>query len=229
MEIFEKEYQLCGKLSTRELFWMLQEVSTEHCDKLGFGMDLMGPKGLIWVVARHKLQVERYPQANELVRIETWPAPARHGLFPRHYEMYGADGQLLLSASALWTLVDINTRRMIKPESYGIDVPGILTGREQGNPKSPEKLPQDRMVEFVVPESYLDSNGHMNNTRYYSLAEESIGAEIEGKTLCRIATEYAAEALLGDKLKISIGKQGESYYVTGETDQSIFKMFLEYK
>ncbi len=229
MEIYKKEFQLGERLSTAELFWMLQEVSTEHCQIMGFGMDLMGPKGLIWVVARHKLEVKRYPQSNERVRIETWPAPARHGLFPRHYEMYGADGELLLSASALWTLVDINTRRMIKPESYGIEVPGFLTGREQGNPKSPEKLPQDRVVEFVVPQEYLDNNGHMNNTKYYQLSEESIGDAIKGKTLSRIATEYASEALLGDKLKISIGQNGDSYYVTGETDQPIFKMFLEYK
>lgn len=229
MEIYKKEYVLGEKLSTSELFWMLQEVSTEHCDKLGFGMDLMGPKGLIWVVTRHKLEVKRYPQTNETIEIQTWPAPARHGLFPRHYELYSSSGELLLSASALWTLVDINSRRMIKPENYGIDVPGILTGREQGNPKSPEKLPQDRAVEFVVPREYLDNNGHMNNTKYYELAEESIGEEIKGKTVCRIATEYASEALLGDKLKVSIGNQENAYYVTGETDQAIFKMFLEYR
>lgn len=229
MEIFKKESQLGEKLSTAELFWMLQEVSTEHCQILGFGMDLMGPKGLIWVVARHKLEVKRYPMPNEAVRIETWPAPARHGLFPRHYEMYGADGELLLTASALWTLVDINTRRMIKPESYGVEVPGFLTGREQAKPKAPKKLMQDRAVKFVVPKEYLDNNGHMNNTKYYELAEESIGDAINGKTLGGIATEYAAEALLGDKLKISIGQSGDSYYVTGETDRAIFEMFLEYK
>lgn len=229
MKTYKKEYKLGEKLSTAELFWMLQEVSTEHCNILGFGMDLMGPKGLIWVVARHKLEVQRYPQPNEEVRIETWPAPARHGLFPRHYEMYGADGELLLTASALWTLVDYNTRRMIKPENYGIDVPGITTGREKGNPKAPTKLPQDRVEDFVVPQEYLDNNGHMNNTRYYELAEQCTGTEIQGKTLKSIATEYANEALLGDKIKVSIGQQNNSFYVSGETDSPIFKMYLEYK
>ena len=229
MEIFKKKYELGERLSTSELFWILQEVSTEHCNKLGFGMDLMGPKGLIWVVARHKLEMKGSLKPNESIEIQTWPAPARHGLFPRHYEVYAADGELLASASALWTLVDINTRRMIKPESYGIDVPGILTGREQGNPKAPEKLPQDRSLEFVVPESYLDNNGHMNNTKYYELAELSIGAGIEGRELSRAATEYASEALLGDKLKINVGSDGNRHYITGETDVSIFKMFLEYK
>ncbi|MBQ7896443.1 MAG: hypothetical protein IJ364_07825 [Oscillospiraceae bacterium] len=229
MEIFKKEYQLGEHLSTTELFWMLQEVSTEHCHILGFGMNLMGPKGLIWVVARHKLELQRYPMPNEKIEIHTWPGPARHGLFPRHYELHGENGEVIGNASALWTLVDINTRKMIKPENYGIDVPGIVTGREQGNPKAPEKLPQDRVVEFVVPEEYLDNNGHMNNTKYYKLAEQSIGDAVKGKTVCRIATEYANEALLGDKLKISIGQDENRYYVTGETDSSIFKMLLEYK
>ena len=61
------------------------------------------------------------------------------------------------------------------------------------------------------------------------MAEESIGDEIEGKTLCSASTEFANEALLGDELKISIGRQENKYYITGETDAQIFKMNLEYK
>ena len=217
------------KPDTQELFLMLQQVSGEHCDILGYGMDVIGPQNLIWVVVRQKLEILRYPAENEELHIETWPGPTRHGLFPRHYEIYDTSGELIATACALWTLVDVESRKMIKPEDYGVDLKGLVTGREKGNPRAPEKLAVNRESTFVVPTEYLDGNGHMNNTFYYRMAEESIGEEIKGKTLSFAATEYANEALLGDELKISIGNEEDKYYVTGETESVIFKMQLEYK
>ena len=112
---------------------MLQQVSGEHCDILGYGMDKIGPQNLIWVVVRQKLELSSYPQAGEELLIETWPGPTRHGLFPRHYEIYASNGELIGTACALWTLVDVESRRMIKPEDYGVELQGITTGREKGN------------------------------------------------------------------------------------------------
>ena len=230
METYRKTVKTAEKpLSSEEFFLLLQQVSGDHCDELGFGMDIMGPKGLIWVIVRHRLNVHRYPKPGEELVLETWPGLTRHGLFPRHYEISDSKGEIIAESAALWTLVDVNSRRMIKPENYGVDFPGMATGREKANPKSPEKLIQDREYEFVVPEEYLDGNGHMNNTRYYRMAEECIKAQIEGKELTAATTEFASEALLGDKLKISVGQDGNRFYVSGETDAPIFKMMLEYK
>ena len=69
----------------------------------------------------------------------------------------------------------------------------------------------------------------MNNTRYYRMAEECIKEQIAGKEFVNASTEFASEALLGDKLKISVGQDGDRFYVSGETDAPIFKMLLEYK
>ena len=230
METYKKTVKIGSNApSTEEMFRMLQEVSGEHCDRLGFSMEVMAPKGLIWVIVRHRLNVFRYPEAGEEIQLETWPGLTRHGLFPRHYEIKDSKGELIAESVALWTLVDVNSRKMIKPENYGIDLAGMVTGREKPNPKAPEKLQQDKVFEFVVPEEYLDSNGHMNNTRYYRMAEDCIKEQIAGKTLVNASTEFASEALLGDKLKISLGQDGDRYYISGETGESIFKMLLEYK
>ena len=230
METYKKKIKILNNApTTEELFMYLQQASGEHCDLLGFSMDVMGPKGLIWVIVRHRLEMHKYPKANEEIEIETWPGLTRHGLFPRHYEIKNSSGELIGESVALWTLVDVNTRKMIKPENYGIDFPGTVTGREKPNPKAPEKLTQDKSFEFVVPEEYLDGNGHMNNTRYYRMAEECIKEQLKGKELLRASTEFASEALLGDLLKISVGSDENRYYVSGETEEAIFKMLLEYK
>ena len=87
------------------------------------------------------------------------------------------DGEKLGEACALWTLVDAQSRRMIRPEDYGVDLKGLKTGEEGALPRAPEKLEQQESRIFTVPEEYLDLNGHMNNTRYYELAEASIGPD----------------------------------------------------
>ena len=231
MDILERKYCIPESgLSSRELFLLLQEVSTNHCDELGYGMEVVGPRGLIWVVVRQRLELTDYPKPGEEICLRTWPGLTRHGMFPRYYIIESGEGRKLGEACALWTLVDAKSRRMIRPEDYGVDLKGRKTGLEGALPRAPEKLEQQGSRVFVVPESYLDANGHMNNTRYYQLAEESIGPEaLAGRTLCRAVTEFSAEALSGDALTIRCGRDGSRFYVTGDTEQAIFKMHLEYK
>lgn len=231
MDILERKYRVpASGLSSRELFLLLQEVSTIHCDELGYGMEVVGPRGLIWVVVRQRLELIRCPLPGEEICLRTWPGLTRHGMFPRYYTIESKDGQKLGEACALWTLVDAQSRRMIRPEDYGVDLKGLKTGEEGALPRAPEKLEQQESRIFTVPEEYLDLNGHMNNTRYYELAELSIGPDTLGDAqLCRAVTEYSAEALLGDALQIRIGRDGGHFYITGDTEEPIFKMHLEYK
>ncbi len=230
MEIYEKSFLIEREgLQTAQLFRELQQVSVRHCDRIGYGMDVVGPKGLIWVVVRQRLDIERWPQAGETIGIRTWPGDTRHGMFPRYYRMEDEAGQPLGEGCALWTLVDAASRRMVRPEDYGVSLEGLKTGREGALPHAPEKLPVSRSMDFVVPEEFLDSNGHMNNTRYYELAERCIGEELSGAKLRRAVTTYSAEALLGDRLELQLGQEGKRYFISGRTDADIFKMYLEYR
>jgi len=229
MEVYKKIFRLEDKkLKTGELLRILQEVAGDHCDIIGYSGDVIGPMGLIWVIARQKLIVHRYPKPGEEILVRTWPAPDRHGMFPRHYIIESMAGEKLVSACAIWTLVDIESRRMIRPENYGINFGGLITGEEMPNPRGAAKLPLTGEREFIVPEEYLDSNMHMNNTHYYDLAEDSIGGWTAEADIAELTTEYVSEALLGDKISIRYGSDGESWYVTGETKSTVFRMNLKY-
>lgn len=229
MEVFEKEYQLENKsLSTGELFRMLQDVSTLHCNQLGLGIDTIGPKGLIWVVVRQYLKVERWPEQGELIKLQTWPGRNRHMMFPRFYTLRSEQGEQIMSGSALWTMVDVNTRKMISPAAYGLEMEGLVTGNEAKLPTAPSKLPLENNSRFTVPQEYLDTNCHMNNTRYYDMAEGCLGREIEGLKLREAVTEFVSEAKMGQELKLHWGREAERFYICGEAEGSIFKMSLDY-
>ena len=229
LRLRNKDVNLHRRLRTSTLFELLQEASIKHTEDLGMGRDKTLDKGLLWVVTLQRAEITRMPEYDETITVETWPGDTMHVLFPRYYRVLNSEGKTVISASALWTLVDEETRRMVFPDRYGVRITGIVTGNEIALPSPPHKAKAPADAVFTVPFSYVDLNGHMNNTRYFDLAEDHIPAAAEGKALCGIETEYAGEALLGDEIAIAVEETADgAFLVSGETERKIFRMKFAY-
>ena len=223
-----KDVDLHRRLRTSRLFELLQEASIRHTEQLGMGRDKTLDKGLLWIVGLQRAQISRMPVYDEQILLRSWPGDTMHLFFPRYYQMETAAGEVLLRASALWGLVDQQTRKMVFPERFGVEIGGTVTGEEIGLPSSPRRMELTEAVPFRVPYSYVDLNGHMNNTRYFDLAEDCVPASREGRPLCLVQTEYVSEAKLGDELRVRWGSDGKVFYLQGEGEKPVFRMRLEY-
>ena len=230
IEIYREEFTVSEEgLSTRELFHMLQTVSAAQCEGTCAGKAELDALGLMWVAIRQYVTVNRYPRAGEHIQVETWPGQTRHSFFYRYYRILDEKGEPLLSGSSLWSLVDRENRKMVAPGAYGIDLPCVVTGWEVQKPPAPRKFPAEESRTFIVPEEYLDANGHMNNTRYYDLAEQCIGVSAQTAALREATTEYLNEALGGEEFRVNWGFDGQCYCLTGEAeDGHVFRMSLRY-
>ena len=223
-----KDVDLHRRLRTSRLFELLQEASIRHTEELGMGRDKTLDKGILWMVGLQRAEIRRMPVYDEQIVLKSWPGKTMHLFFPRYYQLETAAGEPLLKASALWTLVDEKTRKVVFPEKYGVVIEGEVTGEEISLPASPRKLETDRAEPFRVPYSYVDLNGHMNNTRYFDLAEDCVPASREGRPLRLVQTEYVSEARIGDELLVRWGGDGKSFYLLGEGEKPVFRMRLEY-
>ena len=235
MSFYERQFLLRSKdvdmyrrLRLSRLFELLQEAAITHTEELGMGREKTLDKGLLWVVTMQQAEILRIPEYDETITLRSWPGETMHVFFPRYYQLNDAAGHPLVKANALWMLVDEKTRRMIFPDRYGVVIDGLVTGEELPLPSAPPRLPCTEEEAFAVPFSYVDLNGHMNNTRYFDLAEDRIPAAAEGAALKEIAVEYSSEARLGDALNITVEKDGARYYVSGETGKRVFRMFFLY-
>lgn len=235
MAVYKSKYRLGNrdvdmhsKLRTSALFTILQEAASQHCIELGFGPAFTEKRNLIWVITRQKAEINRLPVYEEEILLETWPGPTKHVIFPRYYKISDIRGNVLINASSVWTLVDSQTRTLAAAGQHGIDLCGTYTGDEISLPRAPQQLATSLSQDFTVPYSYLDINGHMNNTRYFDLAEDNIISSAAGDKLRMVSVEYNNEARLHDKLNIQIGSEGKKYYITGDTDKPVFKMYLDY-
>ena len=229
LRLANKDVNLHRRLRTAVLFELLQEASIRHTEELGMGRRMTLDRGLLWMVTLQRAEIARMPEYDESVRLETWPGETMHLLFPRYYRLLDAAGGTLVSASALWALVDQQTRRMVFPDRHGIHVDGCTTGNEIALPSPPRGAGGGTAGSFTVPFSYLDLNGHMNNTRYFDLAEDRIPAAAEGRSLREITVEYSSEARLGDTLSITLEQDGGCFFISGDTEKKIFRMRLCYE
>ena len=224
-----KDVDMHRRLRTSVLFELLQEAAITHTEELGMGREKTLDRGFLWVVTMQRAEITRMPVYDERVTLRSWPGETMHVFFPRHYSLTDERGEPLIRANALWMLVDQNTRRMIFPDRCGIVIEGTETGEELALPSAPARLPVTQESSFVVPYSYVDLNGHMNNTRYFDLMEDSLPAAAEGKRLREVTAEYSSEVRLGDKLQIRWGEQEARYYLEGALEKPCFRMALRYE
>ena len=224
-----KDVDLNRRLRTSRLFELLQEASIKHTEELGMGREMTLDRGLLWMIGMQRAEITRMPEYDEQIVLKSWPGKTMHVFFPRYYQLETAAGELLLRASALWTLVGSESRKLIFPEQYGVVINGVVTGDEIAMPGAPARLPCTEETPFCVPYSYVDLNGHMNNTRYFDLAEDCIPASREGKKLRLIQTEYVSEARMGAQMTVRWGRKGEKFFLIGETEKPVFRLRLEYE
>lgn len=217
------------RLRTSTLFELLQTASIRHTEELGMGRDKTLDQGLLWVIARQYVRIDRMPVYDERITLRSWPGETMRVLFPRYYEILSEGGETLVRGSAVWSLMDAETRTTAFPDEYGIEIAGIETGRELPYLTKLQTTETPNRFDFIVPYSYVDLNGHMNNTHYFDLIEDHLPTVKAGKLLREIHTEYVAEAKLDAALRVAWGEDNGVYYVNGSTEHTCFRMNLRYE
>lgn len=236
MNTFERDYRIAysdtdikQRLRLSRLFTLLQEAATDHAALLGAGREKTLDRGILWIVTLQQAAIRRMPVYDEPVHIVTWPGKPKHLLFPRYYRITDEQGNALIEASSLWALMDRSTRKAVFPEQCGIVVPGMQTGLETALPRAPQSPETDEVSTFTVPYSYVDQNGHMNNTRYFDLAEDCMPDALRMRRLCAVQTEYSREARLDDVITLRSECAGDTFLLAGDSEgQKLFKLALTY-
>ena len=216
--------------STADLFRELQNVSGDAvADSHLTGHDLK-QIGLMWVVIRYDIRMKRTLQPGETLRVETWAGPLRHRISQRNYFIYDGHGNCVLCGAGNWAIADREKRSMVDTNGYGLSFPTEVNGRELPRPLAPEKLPVAGSAFYTVTETDLDMNEHMNNTRYFDIAENMMFGGKPGHSLLNAQVAFQNEAIIGERLVISWGNREKRWYVCGEgNDKICFQMSLQYE
>ena len=168
--VFSQELCLCSaqvdcfcRLRWSTMFTLFQEASIAHFEQQGCGSDKTLYRGLLWIITLQTARIERLPYYGETVRLKTWSGEPMHVFLPRYYRIEDAEGKLLVESSALWGLMDQQTRKLVLPGEHGIVLATRRTGQEMPLPRAQHSVKPEWHCSYTVPFHVLDLNGHMNN------------------------------------------------------------------
>ncbi len=146
----------------------LEETAIRHSETVGCGIDRLLDEGKGWVLTRWSVNITDYPLWNESVAIETWPSSFHRFYATREFRTTGPGGRLLGVATSLWVFLDLNRKRPVRipdfiQNAYGKNPVRMI---EDGFPDLPGMDKPENSLSFRVRLSDIDSNNHVNNTRY---------------------------------------------------------------
>lgn len=236
MSVYRKKYKVSNKdvsmhrtMRPSMLLQLMQETASAHNEELGAGREKTFDRGILWMVTHHTVQITRMPVLGEELTLESWPGNSRHVMLPRYSRITDKRGNTLVSSSSVWVLADSTTRSIVSPTQSGISIPGVVTGNEAPIFWRIDEKSTDRSLLFTVPYSYTDINGHMNNARYFDLAEDCIPDSREGRQLLEMRCEYHRELLPGQTIRVDWGCTGSEYYFCGSDEQPYFRLSMKYE
>ncbi|MBO7703336.1 MAG: hypothetical protein J6S26_02730 [Solobacterium sp.] len=214
------------RLRRSALFSILQEMSIRDVELTGLTRDKTLDKGMLWVISRMKIEMDRPILYDETVTVTTSPGERTHMVFPRYYTIRDAEGNLILRGSALWLLIDSETREPIIPQEKGIEIPAV---EEAGRIELPMGL---RTIDSEYPAiirkamySDIDLNGHVNNTRYLDWIDDLFDMHFHEVTnVTSLQINYVHEVGCGEQITMYYEYHDGKYRIDGRTkDETVFQ------
>ncbi len=221
---YEIKYQEVDGRKRLRLFNLenyLLEVAGTVADELGFGIAVLHPRGLTWILTRLSVEMYELPTHCERVRFETWIESNAHMLSTRNFRIYSGD-RLIGICKTVWAILDLQKREIV---NY-FDDP-IFENAIDG-----EVLEMPRVRMTTIPEptgsmphkivySDIDYNGHCNSCRYLQAMTDAYLPDYYGKKV-RLDINYSKEAMLGEEMQIYylVTDDGVQYQMKNEAGET---------
>ena len=226
---FEKEYRVHvyetgpdGKLNLYSLFNYMQDIASDHAEKLGFGRNDLMKDNRFWVLSRMYAVFHNVPLWGNSLIMKTWPDGTDRLFALRSYEAWFPDGKPVASASSSWLILDRNTKKVQRPDSllsrftamHNHKLPGKSTLR-YASKIEPADEPFRVTSVHKVKVSDLDVNLHTNNVKYLKWVCDTYDLDFIMNNLPQSAEiNYLAESMCCEEIviKTSVDKINPGFY-----------------
>lgn len=180
----------------------LQQTAILHANRLSVGYDALYEKGLMWVLTRLWVGMNRYPRWGDDITVHTWPSGRSTLSWLRDFRITDGSAKEIGRATSLWLVVDRNTRRP-RPAIEALDME--VSGAERVRSAELKTLSSiDSMTDApTLHVGYFDVDvvGHINNVSYITWLLEALPHEwLRENDLRELEVSFLAEGFAGDAL-----------------------------
>jgi acyl-ACP thioesterase len=204
-----------GTLTLPALSGFLGELAGAHASELGVGLETLMPRGVTWVLVRQRVLNPVPIRLGETIEIETWPPGIDRLAALRDFVVRRPGGEEVARATTQWFVLDLATRRPVRPEE-------VLDPRFPRPTTPPVLEPPGKLAalerwefqkRFHVRYADIDLNLHVTNTSYVTWATEAIPREVwQRARLGGVEVSFHAECLYGSAILSRLAPTGEGTY-----------------
>ncbi|MBE6053337.1 MAG: acyl-[acyl-carrier-protein] thioesterase [Clostridium sartagoforme] len=209
---YEKEYELHYydvdrnlKANMSTIINILSDIGTKQSEELGSGMKELMDNNMTWVFYNYHVKIFRDPIYGEKLKVKTEAAGFKKFYALRNYEIKDENGNVIVTANAIFLLINLEKRRMMRIPEEQYEIYGV-----EGDIKEEFKVPRiEKLTEFKYEDTFkvrytdIDSNQHVNNTKYIDWAIETLPEEIVNNySLDEIKVTFEKECKYGEVVNV---------------------------
>ncbi len=209
---------------------IMQEAAGRDATNLGFGYDDMIASNTAWVLSRIKLVFHNYPKWRDEVTLKTWHKGANRIFYLRDFQLEDACGNVVVSATTSWLIIDLASRRMVRNSTLAENFDNSALGDAIAEQAEKVSLPKGTEPELVnshkVVWSDIDTNGHVNNVKYVVWALDSLDYDlVASKSVKELLVNYDSEVLPGQSVDlyrvVDSCEEGIVCYIVGKVGEKV--------
>lgn len=199
------------------MFRYYQQAARENTDALGLTFEKMLEYGKVFVLTRMKHRVYSHIKGYDNLTIKTSSREIKGAIFVRDFAVYN-DEKLVAEATTNWALIDINTRRLVRPSVYEefFGEKTALCSFEAGRKCDFVQDTDSGEYLYKVVYSDTDENRHLNNTRYTDICIDALGGVSDDEMITDVTIDFMAEARAGEELLVKYKRVDDTVFVTAE-------------
>ena len=213
----------------------MQETARQHLVWLGFPADVLAEEDMVFLLSKLTMKIHRIPEIREEIVIGTAPTHTKGVRFIREFVMDSKDGERLISAVSQWPLIQISSRKVLRPKDFNRDLsfqPESASEYIQDIPFPKIEMPQEVLYSEEIKYSELDINNHVNNAVYGDFICDAMPFELMSEAdINTFTVGFQNEAVIDDTIAIRRHAIADNeYFVTGNHSRAeCFKGLVTFK
>lgn len=206
------EVDLGQQITLSAIVDYFQDCSSFQSEDLNVGVDFLKEKQEAWILSSWQIEIKRYPMFGEKVIISTWPYGMKGFYGYRNYTIDDEKGEHLAVANSIWVMMDLKNARPKKVPQEFIDAYKMSPQLPMETVSRKISLPEGMTAQtsFPVHKYHIDTNQHVNNGKYISMAQEYLPKEFK---VGKMRAEYRKAAVYGDIIYPFTIQQGGKMFV----------------
>ena len=221
-----------GSLDIADMLMQFQNACSLQIEKLNIGEEFKRINSVFYVLCRLKGYFLHKIQPGKSYTLVTYPMQASTLQMYRYMYLLDEEKKPVFYLITLWVLIDQNTRRLKPTKVFQNKLRESLPDIDEVTPISDERLvvidySEEELKEalhYQVSEDDLDTNGHMNNTKYMKVAQ-MVEKRDDFKSF---EINFEKECFLTEKLTVYKKEEQSSSIIIGKKENETLSFVVKF-